>query len=292
MATYSLGHVQDPTHKRTQRAARELLGATPSLPDAASLEHLECDALNQGPTSSCPGHGTAACLVVSLAAAGDPLPWVPSPRGVYALTRQLARATTAPTGRALPALEDGGAMPSDVMDALRLYGVRAMRGPTSDGRNSDVEPANVLEEEQLAEVEADHGTILTGEYRVNETDADFIDQLCAALAGVGAGQGGRGCALGVGAYVDQAVMDWAKGAAPLSVPNLSDPRGGGHWFAVTSYRTAGGKRVFRSLNSWGRGYGDAGHWEFTEDWLRAQVPAGLDLYPMHARRTADAGRSR
>ena len=66
---------------------------------------------------------------------------MPSPKGIYDDVRCLERATL--LDGSLAPLSDTGIEPSDLIPALSNEGVRAIRAPTSDGRYSDVEPANV-----------------------------------------------------------------------------------------------------------------------------------------------------
>jgi hypothetical protein len=294
--TFGLGWVKDASHKRTQKSSYELLGTSPVVPAASSLEQYEAACLDQGRSGSCGGHGTAQAIFVSCAAARKPLLWTPSPRGVYAITRQIARIQGLPANAPLPVLTDSGVMPADIMTAV-TWGIHKMAAPTPDGRNSDVwslddvrglpnaPPANVNDEEDIASFEADALTVVTGEYRILETASDVITQMCAALSGVGTLQNGVPCAVGFGGFVDGAVMDWKAGDPPLTKFDTSDPRGGGHWFCKSSYSTGhfNGyvKRVFRVINSWGADYGDRGHFEVTEDWVYQQVPMGCDIYPFH-----------
>lgn len=284
MTLYKLGHVFDtPSRRGLRKSALAILGAKPSFPPAASLEQLECEILDQGQTSSCGGHGTSQALFTALAAMGKPLGWIPSPDTTYKLVRARERLMVALQGEALPPLTDSGIMPSDLLPVLATYGIRAM-GARVDGRNSDVSVEHVNDELNLDELIASGQTLITGEHRVDENLPNFLDLLCASIAGTGENQNGVGAPFGIGAFVDRGVMRWSKGDAPLAGVDFNDRDGGGHWFCCTSYRTLdSGKRVFRFPNSWGAGYGDAGHFEVLEDFLLQQVASGLDLYPFTVR---------
>lgn len=278
---FGLGYRKDPAHRRTQKSSHMLLGASPTYPASASLEKFEAPIEDQGPLGACVGHGSSQGVYTSLKAAGKPLPWVPSPLSAYRLPRQIERAASLPAFVvSLPALVDGGAMPSDAMVAYSTIGMRPM-GPKVEGRNSDADSTNVNTDEDVAGFEADGATILTGEYRIDENNPTFIAQMCAALAGTGSAQNGVPCAVGIGVFVDSAVMNWSAGDAALVSADFNDPDGGGHWIAITSYRTENGKVIFRIANSWGINYGSAGHFEITEDWMRQQATQGCDIYPLH-----------
>ena len=81
-------------------------------------------------------------------------------------------------------------------------------------------------------------------------------------------------------FEDMAFMNYDPQFGPIKTVDLTDPKGGGHWFLITSYRTgADGKKIFRGPNSWGPGWGDAGHFEVTEDWLKKSC---WDCYPFIA----------
>jgi hypothetical protein len=269
------GCVRDAPHKRTQKSALEhpQIARLYTLPASASLESFEAAIEDQGQTSSCTGHGTSQGLWTAFAAAGQPLPWVPSPGGIYKLARAVARVPNA--NGSLPELTDDGAMPSDVMSAISTWGIRAMQGPTLDGRSSDVTPGNVNDQENLAQLQQDGARIVTGEYRIEETSPTVVEQVCTAIA--------AGIPVGVSFFCDGAFENWTAGQAPIGVPNMDDSSGGGHWVVLTSFWTApGGVRVVRGPNSWGPGWGDRGHFEANENWLRS----AWDLYPLAVARAA------
>jgi hypothetical protein len=160
-------------------------------------------------------------------------------------------------------------MPSDVMAAISTWGIRPMQGPTPDGRNSDVTAGNVNDEPTLTELEEDSARIVTGEYRIDEASPSVVEQVCCAIA--------AGVPVGVSFFADSAFDGWAAGKSPLGSPNTDDSSGGGHWIVLTSFRTApGGVRIVRGPNSWGPAWGDRGHVEADQNWLRA----AWDIYPL------------
>ena len=252
-----LGQLQ--TNARGYLAAR--MAGSP-LPTGRSLAQFRAPIMDQGPTSSCTGHGTAQGLYTSYNAAGTPLPWVPSPLDIYKLPRALARRPDAAGN--IPALVDEGAMPSDVLDGVARYGVGPIQAPTSDGRYSDVEPANVNSEPELLELERDGQTIVTGLHRIDVSAADFIVQLQRAIA--------LGVAVGIGAFVDVAFEDWVPSRGALTNVNLSDPSGGGHWMSCDCYQVlSSGIVVFELVSSWGTAPGEGGVFYVTDTWMRQSV---------------------
>lgn len=278
---YGKGCRKDPPHRRTQKSSREILGASPSSPPAASLEQHEAEIQNQGQSGSCGGHGSSQGITVACGAAGIDLGFVPSPDGIYKAIRCEERNASTPAGQDPAPLQDTGIMPSDIPAALANWGVRKMRAPTPDGRNSDVygpddvgagQPTNLNTEPELADDEESRNDLVMGEYRIDETAPDFEDQVCAAIA--------SGCPVGIGIFVDTGFErwgeGWAPGRAPIASVDVNDPNGGGHWLVITSYRTlADGTRVYRGPNSWDKTWGDNGHFEMTGAALRQCISDAL-----------------
>jgi hypothetical protein len=270
MDTYGLGYIPDLPHRKTQKDARLLLAQMPSFPKSFSLESFEGPITDQGSgqngTGSCIGHGTAQGVYTSAHAIGATLPWFPSPGGIYTPSRCIERAEM-PGFDILnpPVLTDSGAMPSSAMLTISRYGIRQIQAPTPDGRFSDVTPANVNEEPNLIDLETSGQKLLVGEYRIDHTSTDFIDTLCNVVANTKA-------AIGIGVFVDTSFMNWDPADGPMTTINTSDPQGGGHWIAITSYDTMStGLRVLRGANSWSRSWGDEGHFEVTENWLMQAI---------------------
>lgn len=249
--SHARGYIPDAAHKRCLlKLSHEVLGASPTFPPACSNEALEGAILDQNKTGSCTGHGTSQALQVSAAKVGAPLPFRPSPRGIYDNAR-LAEGTT---------LTDDGAQPSDVVATLAAQGIRALVEPSPEGFASDVDASNVNAVPTLAEVAAEKQHLEPGAFRVDMTVPTWKAQLCAGVSQFGAA--------GIGIFVDTGFEGYTPASGPVASIDLSDPNGGGHWLAVTSYRTGtDGKVVFRGPNSWGPDWGDAGHYEITEDAL-------------------------
>lgn len=272
-----LGYVLDAPHKRL---LFRKLGAAASHSDAASSEDLEGSILDQNETGSCTGHGTSQWLQVTYAKAGRPLPFRPSPRCTYALTRGLDRAAATPAGQALPPLEDSGGMPADVVMALAQFGIIPLVMPSPGGFQSDVDSTNVNDEVQLGDLEKAAGEILQAARTVSPQRPDFQHALAAAIEQTGAA--------GIGIFVDTGFEQWDPSTGPLLSIDQSDPKGGGHWVAATSFRTATGVDVsrgvppgtliFRGPNSWTDQWGDAGHWEIAGPCLAQVCSACYALY--------------
>lgn len=286
-----LGHIKDTAEKRWthQKPSHDLLGATPTNPAQASLEKNETAVLDQGQSGSCTAHGTAMALWISAAVAQIAVGFLASMRSLYAVFRTVEKS------KATDALSDSGAMPADIPPCLATFGIRPMQGPTPDGRNSDIwsdddirsvkgaPPANVNEEEDLGDLLVAGKKVIVGIYRVDETKADFLTQIEAAIA--------QGYAVGIGIFVDSAFESWSPTAQPegLKSVNFNDPNGGGHWICLDAYKTnADGSKTYSGPNSWGSwGAGPlvdqtcqnkSGHWRATDAWMRAQASQGMDIY--------------
>jgi hypothetical protein len=269
---YHLGHIPDPPHKRTQPRSHELLG-TVLTKSTATLEAHEATVFNQGGTESCGGHGTAqllACLNV--------LPWVTSPDWIYKAARRKMREDS---GKEDP-LTDSGVYPSAITEALAIEGVIPYRGPTSDGRVSDVMPSTVNLESPLSDFEMAAVKIVTGGYRIDPTSPDFFTQIGLALA--------AGCSVGLGIIVDSNFQTWGRGWTPARGPltscKLDDPYLGGHWVACNAFDLSKDTGVFSGPNSWGGDWGapplldltcknGGGHWRATGGFLRQAVSDAL-----------------
>lgn len=252
-----LGYIPDADHKRRQKDSMLRFGATPTAPPQASLANSRGPLVNQGGTGHCVGAGTAQAVYTSAAASGSPLPFFPSPRGIYQLARILERTDSSQK------LTDSGAMPSDVLIVLRQFGVEPIHLPNPDGRYDDVmgpddvaamnlyPPVtiipNVNDEPSLLDLETSGLRLLTGEYRIDETNPNFAAQIQASIA--------SNAAAGIGIFVDTAFMSWSGIAGPISSIDLNDPNGGGHWLALDYYYTHSTfGLVFGGPNSWGEGW--------------------------------------
>ena len=280
MTLFGKGCAPDPVHKRTQRSSRLLLAAPTQIVAEASLERFEEPILDQGGYPSCGGHGTSQGIYQALAMQASP-PKLVSPNYIYKTPRVVMRTEALVAGNGLPLLSTiQGIIPSSIMTALQINGIIPM-GPFTENRISDCGAGDIDTEENLSDLEEGATKLLTGEFRVDETANDFVDQVAASLA--------QGFGLGIGVFVDSTFENWGvgwmPGRAPVSSVNLADPKGGGHWLNLNAvkYDHNLGKYVFSGPNSWSENWGApalvdnsgpnnvGGHFRVTEDWMRQAV---------------------
>lgn len=238
--------------------------ALTGLSGKADLSSFCPPVFDQGATSSCTAHSASGAIYTALQAAKTPLPFLPSPREIYAATRAIERAAANP--KSLPPLTDSGAEMADVATALAKYGVCAM-GETVDGRESDVGAANINSDPDVMALAAAGKNLLAGEYVIDPTAANASALAAAALE--------AGLPLWAGFFCDSAFEVIQPGQI-AGAPNESDPNGGGHAVYLTGYTTTAIGRVFTLRNSWSAGWCNAGSCLVSEAWL-ADVWA---LYPM------------
>lgn len=289
------GHIPDSPHRRKLFGAMREVVAT--LPTSAGLERFEAPILDQGPTSSCGGHGTAQLLACALAAAGIPLPFVASPDGIYRDARCMSRPAWAP-GTTPPALTDSGIAPSDLCAVLHSIGVRPMHAPAEDGRNSDVNPDTVNREPQIEELAAEDA------HTLDTTAVRIIDPTAANAASLVKQALAADASVGVGLFADTAFEAWGEGGRYVEVPRLEtsdvndpNPGAGWHWVCGDAFRLeADGTSTLSGPNSWGMGWGapsllvaegapgyqGAGHWRLSlEGWLKAGAISDLIVFDFH-----------
>jgi hypothetical protein len=266
MTIYKLGYTPDRHGLRSlAKSSRALLGVT-TPPKGASMQQYEYLILDQNNSGSCTGHGTAQALYTSYGAAARPLPFCPSPRVLYATVRMLELQSSSEL------LTDSGAMPTDLITVVNKWGISPMKAPTPDGYNSDVWSGNVNNKVTLLDLETSGLALQVEPHRVDETASDFATQLQLSIY--------ADTAAGVGIFVDTMNFMSYDGSAPVWKINRSDPNGGDHWIAVTYYYTDSTNRlIFGGPNSWGTGYGKAGHWEMTADCLQS-VCSDCLLFPV------------
>lgn len=245
MSERGKGFRPSPAHKQRRFASvHHLVGADLSFPPSFDLETFAPDVMDQGQTSSCGGHGTSVGVYAALAAKGTPLPFVPSPKGIYDNARQLD-APSAP-------LTDDGIDPATLLQALAQHGVRKIQAPTLDGRYSDCDPATINAPETLAEDEEGARDLLVGEYAVDPRDPSF-DRLVAATLFQ------KKAPVGVGICADGAFQAWGEGSVGDDKPAFVFPtnwQSADHWVVVVGLRTAAdGSLELKIRNSWSRGWG-------------------------------------
>lgn len=213
------------------------------LVNPRDLRQDACKVLDQAATSSCTGHGTATGIFTACAVAGHPLPWIPSPRGIYTNGIAIDRADVL-SGPLL----DEGAMPNQVARGLTEFGVRAMADQST---LTDCAFSGIVPEPTLDELESEAEHLYVGWYAIANAD-----EARAAIA--------AGAPVGIGTYVDSSFMSWTPDKGVIGTMNDDDPQGGGHWTCLVA-TTA--RKTFFGRNSWGVSYGDAGDYECNDDFV-------------------------
>lgn len=272
------GCIFDTPHRKRLYAPavgpRGFMASSPTLQlGTTSLAEYEATVLDQGETGSCEGHASAMAAWMDFAASGSPLPWFPSPDGIYRDARCNARS---PVGGTLPALTDSGAMTSDVMLVFQSCGLRKMQGPAPDGRNSDVDPSTVNNEPRLDQLDAEAGsTILVdpGAYAIDLTDTQ------AAIAVIQAALDAKH-PVRLDIICDSIFQQWFRSpGAPIDDCNPNDPTAGGHAIQCGELQSTASGVVLCGLNSWGAlgsgslvaGPNPSGHWQGTGNWFAKAV---------------------
>lgn len=248
---FATGYRLDPAgHQRSpfaRLAARRGLGSFPAI---VTLLAFAPAVLDQNQTSSCTGGATSAALYTAFGAKGKPLPWVPSQRGIYLNGRAIDRAPDE-NGK-LPFLEDKGASVNQVMRGISEWGIRPMRGPTSDGLNYDAEPFNVNDEPTIRELEDEALAIVVGEYGVTSAGQRRRDELCAALAG----EHPITMAIAGGC---NAFQRYTGGVLPALNAELD------HYVWMYGFETqADGSVIYLCRNQWGTSWGESGGFRLSE----------------------------
>lgn len=246
-----------------------------TLPEAATLRAFgPTHRLDQGPTSACVGHAIAASIFTSLGAQRMPIPFVPSPKGIYTGARCMDRGSPAP-----PALQDEGSDPDSAQLWIEQFGVSFLKGTTSDGRFSDCEPDTINDEPKLGELEDEATFEIEGQYSLPKTDPNFETLVKTAIA--------NGYAVNFATFVDTAFENWTPDVAPsVGAPDYNDRQGGGHDLYADSYwPDANGNLLLGIGNSWGDMPGDNGFWIGNSDFLQSWT----NVFVMKVRRKVARG---
>lgn len=272
------GYKRDlPQHRGQQQDVRAHLAsfASQAIPDVFSLRSFAAPTEDQGLEGSCGGHGSSQGLAtasMSLAHFNNTpllIPFTPSQRSLYAVTRRIE------IGDPSIALTDSGVYPTDLITTATYFGVRPMFvAQTPDGRFSDIwdypdvaplglRSSNVNDDPNFGDLMTAGLRRQIGEYRIDEgsPDVGLLVRQTIAVAKV---------PVGVGIFVDSAVMNFTATSNPVGAPNTNDPNGGGHWITIDGYaKDAIGGWIYEIHNSWGSGYGDNGGFRGNDAWLRA-----------------------
>ena len=254
---YGRGHTPDPDgYKRApfhRLAARMGADGAPP-PGGSSLREFTpagrgFGVLNQGPTSGCSMHSVGCAAFTTFAASGAPLPWVPSPKAGYRNGRLI---DLAPNPDGSYTLADDGAEPNMVFRAANEFGIEPMRGPTSDGRNSDCEPATINDPPNLGDIETEAKSLIVGQYGIYSHGAQRILELRAALAR-------RPVCIALDASSDL-FNNYAGGVLPALGTGLD------HYVLLIGAKPLpSGLWIFEGLNSWSETWGEGGFFWLSED---------------------------
>lgn len=235
-----LGHkMPEAPDPRDYRIGSMLGALRGTAPEVMTLAEMVPEVRDQGQTQSCVGHAVNSALELRLLKLG--VRFRGSPLAAYTIGRMLGKQDLDET------LKDEGSYASLVFKGLREWGVPADWEWQLGAEDVNEElPLDVLQGASRHRVQA--------WYRVDAPGRGRIDQLTQAL--------GQGYPIAFAADVDRAFLD--VGRKDSLVKAFGAERVGGHMMCIVGYTTTKGERVFRVLNSWGTGWGDAGLCWMTE----------------------------
>lgn len=232
-----------------------LRGAPVQLPDEWSLVEHAPPVFDQGPTGSCTAHAKITATMTSATAQGTPLAFIPSPLRLYQIALCLDRGLD--HRGELPPLEDIGAEPAIIEQAIRSWGIVPMGPRPADGRFSDCDPERLAVDPPLLVLEQSAHTLIAGDYQIHAFDP--VPDLRRAIV--------QDCPVNLGFWADRDFDDWKAGDAPLNHQDREDPSGGWHYATILGFWNG----YFRLRNSWGEGWGDRGECWVGESWVRSCV---------------------
>ena len=256
----------DPARCAHERPAQPLIrrmgGAVPK--GATSLAQFRTDPrLNQGGDESCTAHAVALGVWGSCAAAGKPLPAIPSQAFQWAGSKSLDVVRVPNADGSLPKFGNVGVQSVSAMLALGTIGFVPM-GALVPGRFSDCGDPTWELPSDLAQ----HGaqSLVTGEYSLDPTADDFEVSIALAID--------AGLMVYIGVSVGQAYQAWRGGGA-LCLPEVNAT---GHAIILDSYvTTATGERQYGSPGSYGNGAAVDGVWQMMASWVKVNT---FDCYPL------------
>jgi hypothetical protein len=224
---------------------------------------------NQGATGSCVGHGTAGAIATSFSANNQPLPSSPRPKWIYDIARIVDR--TPNSDGSLPALEDNGAHPNQMVRAAGEWGVE-LEGESIEQFNTespeyvDFLQKNVNCEPNFLDYERADSRLLIGFKAIEATGDERIRQISLALV--------AGHAVMSSVAAGSAAFQGYTGGENESLGYTGTDFD--HWVYFNARKTVNGKVQLRLKNSWGQGLwtpsGDA--W-VNEDFIRRSVSTVL-----------------
>lgn len=223
--------------------ARSRIGAA-AIPARASNRNLITSVLNQGGLSSCVAHAVTQAVRASHVKQGVDHPALASRLMLYYLARAQLGETELDEGTfirlAFQSLNKFGFCP----ETLWPY--------TDQGPAWKTKPA--LEAFRAAMDQRNSVAVPTAYYRIYETGRARVDAVKMALA--------AGHCVAFGTDVSTDFCAGRIGTGPVSPPN-DQPIAGGHAMCIVGYDGD----VFDVVNSWGEGWGWAGYWPMTADYL-------------------------
>jgi hypothetical protein len=225
---------------------------------------------DQGATFACTAHAYPSAIWTAFAIQNMPMPWIASPRELYACAGMLERGPS--YGSPLAPLKDEGRYLTDIERAASTFGLRPMFcDKTPDGRVSDIwsmadvaqchpipEPTNACEADVPSLLIS--GThVLSAPYSAPPNTGTAARTVAAALD--------NGIPWWAGIYASETFMHLAPGQV-MGVPNENEPGG---WHAVwgDGYRLVNGRIQLRVVSSWGPGWADGGTCWADEDFLNS-----------------------
>ena len=239
--------------------ARHLLRAVKAAPAKASLLDRIPGVFDQGQTGSCTGWATCGAIATRMNAQGAPI-GMPSAPLLYKLSRAIDR--TPNTDGSLPALQDEGAMPNQVMRAVQEWGLRSLDA-------SPFEPESINDEPSFLELEGASDCRLAGMYRIGASGSSRIAQIRSSIV--------AGYPVCFAIDVDDAFEEY-DGSALLS--RFGGPNYGGHYLYCVGYDTTStGETIITGVNSWGTSWGQSGLFEGDE----AFVAGWSDIYVLNVK---------
>lgn len=237
------GYRKDPEgHRKTPFATLRARRGIPAdaITPSTYLDMLDAGppALDQGNSGACVGHALSRALAIRFRMMADPLPWLPSPLGIYTVARCLGRDHGDP-------LVDEGSEPNEAIRGIGEWGVRPM-GPLVDNRLSDCDPATINAEPSFADLEADAALLAMGAYAITSSGAAREQELRVAMFH------GFPVTVAVDASEGSPIQNYGAGV----IDNMGEQLD--HYVALDAFRTIDGALQVRFGNSWGPRWGENG----------------------------------
>jgi hypothetical protein len=258
------GHIPNHPARRPKSVLKHalfssILAGSDPIPDSVDNREFFPPVMDQVGTSECESHTEAEVTFASLNANGTPLGFVPSPTKIYQIANGLQRAAYNPgtSVQDLPPLEDDGLEPIFATQAVGLFGVVPMIENLGQGSDAST---------YTAANEADPITFVRGSTKIvrGASSLDvYPDHRVAALCKLLAARKFVKVAL----YADwDGFMEYGPGSDPLGAPPVANPWSD-HAVPLVDYRTEGGTKIFRLLNHWSTGWGQAGYFEVLPEFV-------------------------